>query len=76
MRPPSACQRRPIRLSWRTPHGEKANASIRSGHMSSEIELVSDGDGLAIIGNSTDIERFFLSDESPRSPGRRCTRPD
>ena len=44
--------------------------------MSSEIELVSDGDGLAIIGNSTDIERFFLSDESPRSPGRRCTRPD
>jgi hypothetical protein len=29
--------------------------------MGSEIELVSDGDGLAVIGNSADVERFFLS---------------
>lgn len=29
--------------------------------MSNQIELVSDGDGLAVIGNSSDVERFFLS---------------
>ena len=29
--------------------------------MGSEIELVSDGEGLAVIGNSADVERFFLS---------------
>lgn len=29
--------------------------------MGSEIELVSDGDGVAVIGDPTDIERFFLS---------------
>lgn len=28
--------------------------------MGSEIELVSDGDGLAVIGNSADVERFFF----------------
>jgi hypothetical protein len=28
--------------------------------MGSEIELVSDGDGLAVIGNAGDVERFFL----------------
>ena len=29
--------------------------------MGSEIELVSDGGGLAVIGNSADVERFILS---------------
>lgn len=29
--------------------------------MTDEIELVSDGDGLAVIGKSSDVERFFLS---------------
>lgn len=28
--------------------------------MGSEIELVADGDGLAVIGNSSDVERFLL----------------
>lgn len=38
--------------------------------MSSQIELVSDGDGLAVIGNSMDVERFLLSaglDQVPSS---------
>jgi hypothetical protein len=30
--------------------------------MSNEIELISDGDGLAVIGNSTDVERFLTSE--------------
>lgn len=29
--------------------------------MGSEIDLVSDGDGLAVIGDAADVERFFLS---------------
>ena len=29
--------------------------------MDNEIELISDGDGLAVIGNSTDVERFLAS---------------
>lgn len=29
--------------------------------MGSAIELVSDGDGLAVIGSSVDIEKFFFS---------------
>ena len=28
--------------------------------MGSEIQLVSDGDGLAVIGQSSDVKRFFL----------------
>ena len=28
--------------------------------MGNEIELVTDGDGLAVIGNSADVERFLL----------------
>lgn len=38
--------------------------------MSSGIELVSDGDGLAVIGDSTDVERFFLSTGLDRAPSR------
>ena len=30
--------------------------------MDNEIELISDGDGLAVIGNSTDVERFLASE--------------
>ena len=30
--------------------------------MSGEIELVSDGDGLAVIGNATDVERFLSAE--------------
>jgi len=29
--------------------------------MNNEIQLVSDGDGLAVIGDSTDVERFLIS---------------
>lgn len=38
--------------------------------MSSAIELVSDGDGLAVIGDPTDVERFFLSAGLARMPSR------
>ncbi|MFE2578945.1 hypothetical protein [Streptomyces sp. NPDC059378] len=30
--------------------------------MDNEIQLISDGDGLAVIGNATDVERFLLSE--------------
>lgn len=36
--------------------------------MSTEVELVSDGDGLAVIGNPDDVERFFLSAGLDRVP--------
>jgi hypothetical protein len=38
--------------------------------MGSEIDLVSDGDGLAVIGNSTDVERFFLSAGLDTAPSK------
>lgn len=38
--------------------------------MGSEIELVSDGDGLAVIGHTADVERFFLSAGLDRTPSR------
>ncbi len=38
--------------------------------MGSGIELVSDGDGLAVIGTSADVERFFLSAGLDRLPAR------
>ena len=38
--------------------------------MGSGIDLVSDGDGLAIIGNETDVERFFLSVGLGKAPSR------
>ena len=38
--------------------------------MSSEIELVSDGDGLAVIGASTDVERFLFSAGLASAPSR------
>jgi hypothetical protein len=38
--------------------------------ISSEIELVSDGDGLAIIGNSADVERFLLSAGLEAAPSK------
>ena len=30
--------------------------------MDNEIQLISDGDGLAVIGNPTDVERFLVSE--------------
>jgi hypothetical protein len=38
--------------------------------MGSEIDLVSDGDGLAVIGDSADVERFFLSAGLCKAPSR------
>jgi hypothetical protein len=36
-----------------------AGAQLPAGN---EIELISDGDGLAVIGNPTDVERFLVSE--------------
>jgi hypothetical protein len=36
--------------------------------MGNELELVSDGDGLAVLGNEMDIERFFLANGLDRIP--------
>ena len=33
--------------------------------MSNEIQLISDGDGLAVIGNPTAVERFLVSEGLP-----------
>ncbi|MEU6809787.1 hypothetical protein ABZ920_12450 [Streptomyces sp. NPDC046831] len=33
--------------------------------MDNAIQLISDGDGLAVIGNATDVERFLLSEGLP-----------
>ncbi|MEV0597625.1 hypothetical protein [Nonomuraea cavernae] len=33
--------------------------------MDADIQLISDGDGLAVIGNPTDVERFLLSEGLP-----------
>src|SRR5664280_1920268 len=30
--------------------------------MDNEIQLISDGDGMAVIGNPTDVERFLVSE--------------
>ena len=38
--------------------------------MSSEIELVSDGRGLAVIGSAADVERFFLSSGLDKVPSK------
>lgn len=38
--------------------------------MNNEIQLVSDGDGLAVIGNPTDVERFLLDQGLDRTPSR------
>ena len=38
--------------------------------MGSEIDLVSDGDGLAVIGNPADVERFFLAGGLGKAPSR------
>lgn len=38
--------------------------------MGSAIELVSDGDGLAVIGDSADVERFLLSAGLDRVPSK------
>lgn len=38
--------------------------------MGSEIELVSDGDGLAVIGSAGDVERFFLHSGLDNLPSR------
>lgn len=36
--------------------------------MGNEIELVTDGDGLAVIGNSADVERFLLDQGLGKAP--------
>jgi hypothetical protein len=38
--------------------------------MGNEIELVTDGDGLAVIGNSADVERFLLDQGLDRAPSK------
>lgn len=38
--------------------------------MNNEIQLISDGDGLAVIGNSTDVERFLISQSLDKLPSR------
>ncbi|WP_175987240.1 hypothetical protein [Microbacterium tenebrionis] len=38
--------------------------------MGNEVELVSDGDGLAVLGNESDVERFFLASGLDRLPAR------
>ena len=38
--------------------------------MNNEIQLVSDGDGLAVIGNPTDVERFLLDQGLDRIPSK------
>ncbi|MCL4554599.1 MAG: hypothetical protein M1565_05640 [Actinobacteria bacterium] len=38
--------------------------------MNHEIQLISDGDGLAIIGDPTDVERFLLDQDLDRTPSR------
>jgi hypothetical protein len=38
--------------------------------MGNEIELVTDGDGLAVIGNSADVERFLLDHGLDRAPSK------
>ena len=49
--PPPCC---PITLNCETPLQERA--------MDNEIQPISDGDGLAVIGNPTDVERFPASE--------------
>jgi hypothetical protein len=38
--------------------------------MNNEIQLVSDSDGLAVIGNATDVERFLLDQGLDRVPSK------
>lgn len=38
--------------------------------MSGEIELASDGSGLAVIGDSTDVERFLLDQGLDQAPSK------
>ena len=38
--------------------------------MSNELELVADEEGLAVVGNATDVERFFLSAGLDHLPSR------
>ncbi len=42
----------------------------RSKKMSNEIELVTDGDGLAVIGNAADVERFLLDQGLDGAPSK------
>jgi rRNA processing protein Krr1/Pno1 len=46
--------RTPTILNYEKPLQERA--------MDNEIQLISDGDGLAVIGNPTDVERFLVSE--------------
>lgn len=38
--------------------------------MNNEIQLISDGEGLAVIGDSTDVERFLISQGLDQLPSR------
>ena len=38
--------------------------------MGTEIELLSDGDGLAIVGAATDVERFLIASGLERVPSK------
>ncbi|MDP7706852.1 hypothetical protein [Mycobacterium sp. TY815] len=42
----------------------------RRKKMGNEIELVSDGDGLAVIGDTADVERFLLDQGLDRAPSK------
>lgn len=43
----------------RTPNCEKP---LQERAMDNEIQLISDGDGLAVLGNEADVERFLASE--------------
>ncbi len=45
-------------------------ASTQGREMSNEIELVTDGDCLAVIGDSSDVERFLLDQGLSTAPSK------
>jgi rRNA processing protein Krr1/Pno1 len=51
---PAIAARIPTILNCETPHQERA--------MDNDIQLIGDGDGLAVIGNATDVDRFLVSE--------------
>lgn len=49
-------------IAARTPTTLNCEKPLQERTMDSEIQLISDGDGLAVIGNATDVERFLVSE--------------
>lgn len=47
-----------------------ATPSAEISEASTELQLISDGEGLAIIGDASDIERFLVSQGMDRAPSR------